>query len=331
MSQKKRKKYWVGFDLGATKMLALIFDPDFKMTGRARKKTQSRNGSQSGLDRIVQTIEGALVETGLQKDQLAGIGLGIPGPLDPSRGVVIHTPNLGWRNFQLRKPLEEVFRCPVFVMNDVDAGMYGEFRFGVAQGTRCAVGVFPGTGIGGGCVYDGRIFTGRNRSCFEIGHIQLIPDGPLCGCGQRGCLEAVASRLAISASAASAVYRGEAPKLQALAGTDLSNIRSGALADAIKAGDTVIEEIVRNGARWLGVGVTTIVNLFAPDVVVLGGGLVEAMPAIYVEEVTKVTQDRVMAPFRGVFKIAVSQLGDDAVAKGAAAWAEACVDRRCQA
>ncbi len=328
MPEKKRKKYWVGFDLGGTKMLANIFDSDFKLAGRARKKTQSRNGSQSGLERIIQTIEGALAETGLQKEHLAGIGLGIPGPLDPSRGLVIHTPNLGWRNFQLRKPLEEAFRCPVFVINDVDAGIYGEFRFGAAQGTRCAVGVFPGTGIGGGCVYDGRILTGRNRSCFEIGHIQLIPDGPLCGCGQRGCLEAVASRLAISASAASAVYRGEAPNLQALAGTDLSNIRSGALADAIKAGDTVVEEIVRNGARWLGVGIITLVNLLAPDVVVLGGGLVEAMPALYVEEVTKVTQARVMAPFRDVFKIAVSELGDDAVAKGAAAWAQTCVDRK---
>lgn len=307
-------------------MLANIFDSDFKLAGRARKKTQSKNGAQSGLDRIAETIEGALAQTGLQKDQLAGIGLGIPGPLDPSRGLVIHTPNLGWRNFQLRKPLEDAFRCPVFVINDVDAGIYGEFRFGAAQGTRCAVGVFPGTGIGGGCVYEGRILTGRNRSCFEIGHIQIIPDGPLCGCGQRGCLEAVASRLAISASAASAVYRGEAPNLQAQAGTDLSNIRSGALADAIKAGDAVVEEIVRNGARWLGVGVVTLVNLLAPDVVVLGGGLVEAMPAIYVEEVTRVAQARVMAPFKDVFKIVVSQLGDDAVAKGAAAWAEACVD-----
>jgi len=326
MPEKKRKKYWVGFDLGGTKMLANIFDSDFKLAGRARKKTQSKNGAQSGLDRIAETIEGALAQTGLQKDQLAGIGLGIPGPLDPSRGLVIHTPNLGWRNFQLRKPLEDAFRCPVFVINDVDAGIYGEFRFGAAQGTRCAVGVFPGTGIGGGCVYEGRILTGRNRSCFEIGHIQIIPDGPLCGCGQRGCLEAVASRLAISASAASAVYRGEAPNLQAQAGTDLSNIRSGALADAIKAGDAVVEEIVRNGARWLGVGVVTLVNLLAPDVVVLGGGLVEAMPAIYVEEVTRVAQARVMAPFKDVFKIVVSQLGDDAVAKGAAAWAEACVD-----
>lgn len=307
-------------------MLANVFDSDFKLVGRSRKKSQSKEGSQSGPDRIAQTIEAALGESGVERDLLAGIGLGIPGPLDPARGLVIHTPNLGWRNFQLRKPLQEAFRCPVFVMNDVDAGIYGEYRFGAAQGTRCAVGVFPGTGIGGGCVYDGHILTGRNRSCFEIGHIPVIPDGPLCGCGQRGCLEAVASRLAISASAASAVYRGEAPKLQALAGTDLSNIRSGALAEAIKAGDTVIEDIVRNGAGWLGIGITTIVNLLAPDVVVLGGGLVEAMPSLYVEEVAKVTQQRVMAPFKDVFKIAVSQLGDNAVAKGAAAWAEACVD-----
>lgn len=328
MPEKKRKKYWVGFDLGGTKMLANVFDSDFKLAARARKKTQSRNGASLGLERIIQTVEEALAEAGQDKDQLAGIGLGIPGPLDPSRGLVIHTPNLGWRNFQLRKPLEEALKCPVFVINDVDAGIYGEFRFGAAQGTRCAVGVFPGTGIGGGCVYDGHILTGRNRSCFEIGHIPLLPEGPLCGCGQRGCLEAVASRLAISASAASAAYRGEAPNLQALAGTDLSNIRSGALAEAIKAGDKVVEEIVRNAAGWLGVGVVTLVNLLAPDVVVLGGGLVEAMPTIYVEEVTKVAQDRVMAPFKDVFKIAISQLGDDAVAKGAAAWAEACVKGR---
>ncbi|RPI25414.1 MAG: ROK family protein, partial [Acidobacteria bacterium] len=161
------------------------------------------------------------------------------------------------------------------------------------------------------------------RSCFEIGHSPLMPDGPLCGCGQRGCLEAVASRLAISASAAAAVYRGEAPKLQTIAGTDLANIRSGALAEAIKAGDVVIEQLVRNAARWLGTGIITVINLLAPDVIVLGGGLVEAMPAIYVEEVSKIAEDRVMAPFKNVFKIAVSELGDDAVAKGAAAWADA--------
>ena len=311
-------------------MLANIFDSSFELSGRARKKTQSKDGTQSGVERIISVLGEALQDAGIQKDQLSGIGLGIPGPLDPDSGVVIDTPNLGWHNLRLREPIEAAFGCPVFIINDVDAGVFGEYRFGAGQGMRCTVGIFPGTGVGGGCVYEGQILTGKNRSCFEIGHIPVVPDGPLCGCGQRGCLETVASRLAISASAAAAVYRGEAPNLQAIAGTDLSKIRSGALSEAIRAGDAVIEEIVRNGARWLGIGVTTIINLLAPDIIVLGGGLVEAMPDIYLEEVSRVANSRVMAPLRNVTKIVVSKLGDDAVAKGAAAWAEARLNGRTQ-
>jgi glucokinase len=322
MPNDKKRTYWLGFDLGGTKMLATVFDPAFKTVGRSRKKATSRDGSKTGLERMVATVEAALDASGIRREQLAGIGVGIPGPLDLARGVVLHTPNLGWHNFQLRKPIEEALGCKAFIINDVDAGVYGEYRFGAAQKARCAVGVFPGTGIGGGCVYAGQLLVGRTRSCFEIGHLQMIPDGPLCGCGQRGCLESIASRLAISASAASAVYRGEAPNLQAAAGTDLSNIRSGALAQAIAAGDRVIEDIVRNAARWLGVGVSGVINLLVPDVVVLGGGLVEAMPQLYLEEVTKVTRERAMPAFRGVFDVVVSKLGDDAVAKGAAAWAQ---------
>ena len=321
MAAKNKKRRWVGFDLGGTKMLANVFDTGFVVVGRARKKTQAKNG-KSPLDRIIGAIEEALRDSGLTQDDVTGIGLAVPGPVDPSRGVVIHAPNLGWRDFALRKPLEERFGCPTYVINDVDAGIFGEYRFGAARDARCAVGVFPGTGIGGGCVYEGRIVTGATRSCFEIGHMQLVPDGPPCGCGRKGCLEAMASRLAIAAAAAAAVYRGEAPHLAEVAGADLTKIRSGALADAIKAGDKAVEDIVRGAARWLGIGVAAVVNLLAPDVIVLGGGLVEAMPDIYKEEVTSVVKQAAMPVFDGSYQIKVSELGDDAVAKGAAAWAE---------
>ena len=281
MPENRNKKLWIGFDLGGTKMLASVFDSSFKQVGKARKKTLGRNGLKLGIGRIIETIQEAVQSAGADAGKLGGIGLGIPGPLDPQSGVVLDTPNLGWRNFQLREPLKNEFGCPVCIINDVDAGVYGEYKFGAGRNARCVLGVFPGTGIGGGCVYEGRVFTGTNRSCFEIGHLQIMPDGPVCGCGQRGCLEAFASRLAISAAAASAVFRGEAPYLQEAAGTDLSNIRSGALAAAIKAGDGVIELIVRSAAQWLGVGVANVVNLISPDVIVLGGGLVEAMPELY--------------------------------------------------
>jgi glucokinase len=232
-------------------------------------------------------------------------------------------PNLGWRTVKVRQSLARKFKCRVVVANDVDAGTYAEALYGSGRGARCVLGVFPGTGVGAGCVYEGRILHGANRSCMELGHIQVAPDGALCGCGLRGCLETVASRLAISAEAAKAVFRGQAPALAKAAGADLTKIRSGALAAAIRGGDRVVEDIVRAAARWLGVGVATGVNLLAPDVVVLGGGLVGAMPQLYRKAVESAARERVLASLRGCFKVAVGQLGDDAIVMGAAAWARA--------
>jgi glucokinase len=207
-------------------------------------------------------------------------------------------------------------------MNDVDAGLYGEYRFGAGRGGRCVLGVFPGTGIGGGCVYEERILRGRTSSCMEIGHVQVMPGGPLCGCGQEGCLEAVASRLAIAADAAKAVHRGEAPYLEAIAGSDIAAIRSGALARAISAGDSVIEQIVRRAAGYIGVAVAGAIHLLAPDIVVLGGGLVEAMPELFVTEVESTARGRVMSSYATSFRVLAAELGDDAAAMGAAAWAQ---------
>jgi glucokinase len=207
-------------------------------------------------------------------------------------------------------------------MNDVDAGLYGEYRLGAAKGARCAVGVFPGTGIGGGCVYDGKLVTGKNRTAFEFGHMEVVADGPLCGCGRRGCLEAVASRLAISAAAAAAAYRGEAPALLRQTGTDLAKIRSRALAASVAGGDRAVEEILRTAARRIGVAVGNVVNLLAPDVVVLGGGLVEALEELLVSEVRAAAAARAMPAFADLFRVVPAKLGDDAAVLGAATWAE---------
>jgi glucokinase len=236
--------------------------------------------------------------------------------------VVHEAVNLGWKDLRLAELLEDQFHRPVVVLNDVDAGIYGEYRFGAAKSARTALGVFPGTGIGGGCVYAGEILHGKNISAMEIGHIQVRQNGRLCGCGRRGCLETEASRLAISAEVAMAAYRGEAPNLLAEAGTDLAKIRSGALSKAIAAGDKVVEEIVRRAAHMLGVGVANVVMLLAPDVVVLGGGLVEEMPELFVESVRGAANERVMSSFVGSFKVVVAKLGDDAAVMGAAAWAQ---------
>jgi glucokinase len=326
-----KESVWVGFDLGGTKMMAAVFDDRFTIRSRKRRKTKPQEGSKAGIERIVQTIREALEEAKVSPEELSGIGLGVPGLLNLDRGVVLDAPNLGWKDVRLRDELKKEFKCHVAIANDVDAGVYGEYRYGAAKNARCVVGIFPGTGIGGGCIYEGRIIRGQRNSCMEIGHIQVMSDGPLCGCGQRGCLEAMASRLAIAAAAAQAVYRGEAPHLAELAGTDIANIRSSALAASIQAGDKAIESIVREAAQWIGIATAMSVNLLAPDVVVLGGGLVEAMPEIFREAVETTAESRVMPAFRGGFRVVVAKLADDATATGAAAWARATLPEEAEA
>jgi glucokinase len=316
------KNFWVGFDLGGTKMMATVFDASFKILASKRCKTKAQNGAGQVLDRMESAIHEVLAETAINEKQLAGIGIGCPGPLDLDQGIILAAPNLGWKNVALKDAMEKAFKCRTVIANDVDAGLFGEYRFGAAQKARCALGVFPGTGIGGGCVYEGKLLRGKVSSCMEIGHIQVQADGRLCGCGQRGCLETVASRLAISADAAMAAFRGEAPNLLQEAGTDLSSIKSGALARAIKAGDKPVEKIVRNAAWAMGVAIAGAVNLLAPDVVVLGGGLVEAMTDLYVGLVRDAIDERAMKTFSKALRVVPAQLGDDATVMGAAALAE---------
>lgn len=311
--------YWVGFDLGGTKMMATVFDKQFKKVAFERKKTKGNEGVDAGLNRIVKTIQGALREAGITKEQVRGIGAGCPGPLDLDRGIILQTPNLGWENVPVKKTLEKAFGCRARIANDVDAGTFGEYRFGAAKGARCVLGLFPGTGIGGACVYEGRLLRGRLGSCMEIGHFPVDPRGPYVDPHRAGTLESMTSRLAISAQAAQAVYRGQAPALQHLAGTRLDSIKSGALAQAIQQGDSQIEAIVRHSVRILGTTVAGVVNLLAPDVLVLGGGLVEAMPDLYVKEMKDTIGKQAMPAFVKNLQITAAQLGDDAGALGAAA------------
>jgi glucokinase len=315
-------KYWVGFDLGGTKMMAMAFDPQFQCLARERRKTKGHEGARTGLQRIEQMIEETLVAAKIPRAKLGGIGIGCPGAIDLERGIILESANLGWRDTKVRERISRTFGCPVALMNDVDAGLYGEYRFGAARDARCVLGVFPGTGIGGGCIYEGKVFRGRKYSCMEIGHIQVRSDGRLCGCGRSGCLETEASRLAVAAEAARAAYRGEAPNLMAIAGTDLSKIRSGALADAIRAGDVVIEQIISRAARFIGTAIGSLMNLLAPDVVVLGGGLIEALPKLMVDTIEQAARAQAMPTFCKSVKFVEARLGDDANAMGAAAWVE---------
>lgn len=326
MANSRDSGNWVGFDLGGTKMLATIFNRRFEPLGRERRKTKGHEGTKAGVERIIESIRKALAAAKVDVDSLSGIGIGCPGAIDLDRGVIEEAANLGWHDVRLRDKLESEFGCPAVIVNDVDAGVYGEYRFGAARESRCVVGVFPGTGIGGGCVYEGRILRGKKYSSFEIGHVQVRPHGGrLCGCGRYGCLETEASRLAIAAEAAQAAYRGQAPYLLQTAGTDLASIRSGAIASSIKEGDLAVERIVRRAASMIGLAIGNVINLLNPDTVLLGGGLVEALPKWFVDLVDQSMREHALPSYVKGVKVVAARLGDDASVCGAAAWAEAVI------
>lgn len=317
----KNQRVWLGFDLGGTKMLAAIYDDQWKPLASKRRKIRGSDGKDQGLNRIETTIEKVLDEAKIGAEQIAGIGIGCPGPVDPQQGRILEAPNLGWDDVNVAQRLTGKFRCPVVVVNDVDAGVYGEYRFGAATGSHCAVGIFPGTGVGGGCVYNGMILQGAGISCMEIGHTRISSSPRLGGDGLAGSLEGEASRLAIAAEAVKAAYRGDAPYLLANGGTNLRDIRSGTLADAIEHGDVAIHRLVTEAAKTIGFAVVNIVHVLAPDRIVLGGGLIEAMEDLIVSTVKKTARRHVMQAYRDRFDVVPAKLGDDASVLGAAAWA----------
>ncbi|MEC9092277.1 MAG: ROK family protein, partial [Planctomycetota bacterium] len=266
-------KLWIGFDLGGTKMLSGAFDGQLDWLAREKRKTRAAEGVDSVVKRILSVIEKTIEKSGQSSKQLQGVGIGVPGTIDLQKGVVLEAPNLGWEKVPLKQCIQDHFNCPVTLCNDVDSGLFGEYALGSAQGAHSVVGIFPGTGVGGACVIEGKLLQGRRRTAMEIGHVPFGNGGPLDGAGKPGTLETVASRLAISAAAAQAAFRGAAPALNSMSGTDLSEIRSGVLAKAIAQGDVAVETIVQHAAKSIGKAAVALIHLFSPDLIILGGGL----------------------------------------------------------
>ncbi|MDF3127988.1 ROK family protein [Kiritimatiellaeota bacterium B1221] len=321
MSNKASEQtYWLGIDLGGTKILAEVYDQDFNLIGSTKRKTKAELGQEAGIARLLKTAHDALDDAGISKDNLSGVGIGCPGVLNLQTGVLVKAGNIGWYDVAIKKMLEKEFGVPAAVANDVDAGTFGEYMNGAGKGASTVFGIFPGTGIGGALVYQGDIFRGSKWTCMEIGHFQVVPNGAQCGCGRKGCLESVAGRLAIATAASAAVIRGQAPWLSENVGSDPARIKSGALASAVENGDKVIEQIIIDACTALGQALGGVVNLLAPEIMVIGGGLAEAMPALYKKHVEDAMQPKIMDALQGSCKIEIAKLGDHATALGAAAW-----------
>lgn len=279
-------RYILGVDLGGTNIVVGAMSADgTREFGMHEIPTRAAMGADAVVERIVQMIERVAAETmaatGANRDALLGVGIGAPGPLDREQGIVIITPNLGWRDFPLRDRVSQAVGLPATLDNDANCATLGEWWLGAAQGGRNVVGLTIGTGIGGGLILDGRLYHGASDVAGEIGHTTIDSTGRRCGCGNYGCLEAYASGPAIAERAREALAGGEPSAMPALVGSDLSRLTAALVYQAAREGDRLALEVVRETARLLGAGVANLLNIFNPDVVVLAGGVTQAGDALF--------------------------------------------------
>ena len=209
----------IGVDMGGTKILSAVIDAEGNILGTAKVPTKAGKGAVAVIDRIADCVQKAVSKSGVAAESIQAIGIGAPGPLDPATGVVIFAPNLGWRDVPLKAELEARTGFLTFVDNDVNVGTLGEHVFGAGRGVQNVVGIFVGTGIGGGIILHGELFHGASKTAGEIGHIIVKAGGPRCGCGTRGCLEAIASRTAMTKQFQKAILKkGQKSVLSELTG-----------------------------------------------------------------------------------------------------------------
>jgi glucokinase len=321
----------IGVDMGGTKILAGVVSAEGKILGTAKRATKPGSGPEKVIERMVKTAQDAVKAAGLEMKEIAGLGAGAPGPLDPDRGVVIFTPNLpGWENVPLAKLLSEGLEIPAYIENDVNLGTLGEWALGAGRGVKDMVGIFVGTGIGGGLILDGALRQGWRKACAEVGHIILLAEGPMCGCGNRGCLEALASRTAIERDIWAGIKAGRESLIPEIMGQDSrERMTSGALAEAWEKNDPLVREVLGRTQFYLGLAVASLVNLVDPELVVLGGGVVEALGEQYLEPIRWTAYQNFINK-RGAkeVKIVPAQLGDQAGLLGAATWARQRLEAR---
>ena len=319
MAKKSKRKYLIGMDLGGTKLLTSLLNRDFKIIAESKSKVEPSKGEKVFLNTVLESIQDVLEEAGLKAGALAAAGMGSPGIIHPKKGIVVTSPNIPFlRNYPLKAKLGKYLGVPVALENDVNMGLLGEHFFGAARGYSDVVGLFMGTGIGGALILNGRLHRGVTGAAGEAGHMILQKDGALCGCGQRGCLEAYAGRIAIAGEAAVLAARQKARVLFADAGTEVSKIKSGVLAKAIRGGDHAVESLIRKKAELVGIAMANIANLLSPELIVLGGGLVEAMGDIIVKEAEKSMLRHGMPDIVKRVKVVPAQLKDHAIVRGAA-------------
>jgi len=310
---------YIGIDLGGTKIKGLLADASGRVLASKEIPTRATEGQEAVFDRILGLTQ-ELASEASAVGTLRGIGVGAPGPLDAAAGLILITENLPFENFPIARRLQNALGLPTFLENDGNVAAMGEFLYGEGAGANPLIYLTLSTGIGAGALIDGRVFRGRCSNALEAGHITLKPDGPLCACGNRGCAEALASGTAIAMAATEAA---QAALSGAGAPTSLSVYPSPSAREVFieaERGDAVSEEIASRALLYIGICASTIVTLFDPEVLVVGGGVMKAGPRV-LESIKQAVGQRCARAVADSCRIISSAPQGDSGARGAAALA----------
>jgi glucokinase len=321
----------ISIDMGGTKVLGCVVNSKEGIIARVKKPTDPTVSRKKYVYQLAEVVLELIEEAHVNRKKIKAVCLGIPGLLNPYSGVIGLAPNLGLKNFNIKKSLEAEIPFPVLIENDVNLGALGIKTFGVGKKAKNMLAVFVGTGIGGGLIIDGKLYRGSNYVAGEIGHMLVEKNGPKCGCGRKGCFEAIASRTAIVNKIIKDIKSGKRSKLSKLVKSGsfrqngvLTNkrIRSKSLSSAVNAGDKVVRRRIKEGCEVIGGTLASIANLLNLDMIVLGGGMIEALDFYMLPLIKNSFSEHVLNDSAKGLKIVASKLADDAAVYGGIALAE---------
>lgn len=302
-------------DLGGTQLRAAVVDAEGQLLARARADTLAHEGAEAVIARLKQTAHAALAQS--PRQDIRAVGLSGPGPISPQTGVIYTAPNMpGWQDVPIADILAREFGAPCYAGNDGNLAALGEWRYGAGRGCRHLIYMTISTGIGGGIISNGMLIEGKSGLAAEVGHMILEPNGPLCGCGSHGCLESLASGTSIARIAEEQLAQGEASVLQAQRG----HVTAKLVAEAAAQGDAFAADVFQRAATYIGLGIASFINLFDPEIFILGGSVTNAGDLLF-GPVRAVALSRSMPMLRQDVRIVQAELRDNVGLLGATVYA----------
>jgi glucokinase len=302
-------KGYIALDIGGTKILGVFFNENKEEIRREKKSTKAHKGFEKVQEKICKVIDKLS-----EDNEILAIGLGIPGFVRD--GIVEFTPNLPLTGFNIEKFLKEKYDVPVFVGNDANVSLYGEYKHGAVKDFKNIAGFFVGTGVGGGIIINGKMYTGSIGGAGEFGHMTIDAHGPYCGCGSRGCVEAVASKTSMHRDFKNSIKKGFETSMKEHI-EEKNILKSSELKEAYETKDDVTLHIVDNMIHNLGVASGSIMNVLNPEVIVFGGGIMESMGNNLLPEIIRVSEYFSIPQIFQNTKFKIAELGDDACIYGA--------------